>query len=88
MVKLVFVWTFDAVMKVGSVMLILLVLLIAVIRHLIKTAFRKNCGKCKHCKLYSVSSCGGSNTYCCDIDGRVMYDTYDYFVKCENYEEE
>lgn len=90
MTPLVFVWTFDSVVKVGIIGLVILIFIISSLRFLFKTLFKKNCAKCKHCKLSSVSSCGGSNTYRCEINNRHMYgdNTYDFYVKCKDYEEE
>lgn len=86
MTPLVFVWTLESVFWVSVIGLAILWLIIASIRFFFKTLFKKNCEKCKHCKLYSVSSCGGPNTYHCDIKNHIMHDTYDFYVKCEEFE--
>ena len=67
----------------------LLLLFILLIKYKIDSKFKKNCFKCKHYKLHSVSSFGGKCKYKCTLKN--IYCTHDFndrvkFTKCKEFE--
>ena len=70
-------------------LLFLLLLFILSIKYKIDSKFKKNCFKCKHYKLRSVSSFGGKCKYKCTLKN--IYCTHDFndrvkFTKCKEFE--
>lgn len=67
----------------------LLLLLILLIKYKIDSKFKKNCFKCKHYKLHSVSSFGGVCKYKCTLKN--IYCIHDFndrvnLTKCKEFE--
>ena len=72
-------------------LLFLLVLFILSIKYKIDSKFKKNCFKCKHYKLHSVSPFGGSCKYKCGLKN--IYYTHNIndrvkLTKCKDFEME
>ena len=70
-------------------LLFLLLLFILSIKYKIDSKFKKNCFKCKHYKLHSVSSFGGVCKYKCTLKN--IYCNHDFndrvkFTKCKEFE--
>ena len=68
---------------------ILFLLIILSIKYKIDSKFKKNCFKCKHYKLHSVSSFGGVCKYKCTLKN--IYCNHDFndrvkFTKCKEFE--
>ena len=67
----------------------LLLLFILLIKYKIDSKFKKNCFKCKHYKLHSVSSFGGVCKYKCTLKN--IYCKHNFndrvkFTKCREFE--
>ena len=70
-------------------LLFLLLLFILSIKYKIDSKFKKNCFKCKHYKLHSVSSFGGRCKYKCTLKN--IYCNHDFndrvkLTKCKDFE--
>ena len=70
-------------------LLFLLLLFILSIKYKIDSKFKKNCFKCKHYKLHSVSPFGGSCKYKCTLKN--MFCTHNFndrvkLTKCKEFE--
>ena len=70
-------------------LLFLLLLFILSIKYKIDSKFKKNCFKCKHYKLHSVSSFGGVCKYKCTLKN--IYCTHNFndrvkLTKCKEFE--
>ena len=68
---------------------ILFLLIILSIKYKIDSKFKKNCFKCKHYKLHSVSPFGGSCKYKCTLKN--IYYTHNFndrvkLTKCKDFE--
>ena len=67
----------------------LLLLFILLIKYKIDSKFKKNCFKCKHYKLHSVSSFGGKCKYKCTLKN--IYCNHNFndrvkLTKCKEFE--
>ena len=72
-------------------LLFLLLLFILSIKYKIDSKFKKNCFKCKHYKLHSVSSFGGKCKYKCTLKN--IYCNHNFndrvkLTKCKEFEME
>ena len=70
-------------------LLFLLLLFILSIKYKIDSKFKKNCFKCKHYKLHSVSSFGGKCKYKCTLKN--IYCNHNFndrvkLTKCKEFE--
>ena len=70
-------------------LLFLLLLFILSIKYKIDSKFKKNCFKCKHYKLHSVSSFGGRCKYKCTLKN--IYCNHNFndrvkLTKCKDFE--
>ena len=72
-------------------LLLLFFLFISSIKYKIDVKFKKNCFKCKHYKLHSVASFGGSCKYKCTLKN--IYCNHNFndkvkLTKCKEFESE
>lgn len=68
MISAIFVWTLDAIIVVAFIAIALLIAMCLLIKHLFNVLFKKDCSKCKHYYLHSVTGAGDSATYKCRVD--------------------
>lgn len=68
MLSAIFVWTLGTIVVATLIVIALFISMCSLIKHLFNVLFKKDCSKCKHYYLHSVTGAGGSATYKCRVD--------------------